>query len=110
MAGTIAVEVVFGLPDRQELVEVTLPRGATLAEAIAASGIAERFAEHDLAGAATGVWGKPVPRDRVLRNGDRVEIYRALTIDPREARRQRAAAGRTMSMPDEPSQSAGSSS
>ena len=96
MSGDIRVEVVFALPQRQELVNVTLEEGATLADAIEASGLAARFPDEQIDSLPTGVWGRPAERDHVLHDGDRVEIYRPLEIEPREARRRLAEAGRTM--------------
>ena len=84
------VEVVFALPDRQVLEALEVENGATVAEAIARSGIARRFPETDLSELQVGVWGRTVDRSRVLREGDRVEIYRPLEMDPREARRLKA--------------------
>ena len=96
MPAEIKVEVVFALPERQVLVEVTLEEGATIADAISAAGLAERFPDEQIDALPTGVWGRPAERDRSVQAGDRVEIYRPLEIDPREARRQLAEAGRTM--------------
>lgn len=96
MPGKLNVEVVFALPRRQVLVTVTLEEGATVAEAIHASGLAERFPDEQLDALPTGIWGRPADRDAVVSDGDRVEVYRPLEIDPREARRQLAQAGRTM--------------
>lgn len=72
-----------------ELVEVTLPRGATVLDALQASGLLQRHQAVDLLAQAMGIWGAScAPRD-VLRDRDRVEIYRPLTVDPKEARRLR---------------------
>ncbi|MFT3665481.1 RnfH family protein [Piscinibacter sp.] len=78
-------------PRAGEVDEVTveLPPGATLADAIRASGMAARHPGLDLAGAKLGVWGRVQPATHPLRERDRVEIYRALQVDPKEARRQR---------------------
>lgn len=89
----LTVEVVYARPHRQELVRVELQSGATVGDAIDESGIADAFPEDDLATMTAGVWGRVVNRDHVLADGDRVEIYRPLAIDPREARRRRAANG-----------------
>ncbi|HEX5787694.1 MAG TPA: RnfH family protein [Woeseiaceae bacterium] len=89
-AGTIAVEVVYARSERQELVALRLPSGSDVAAAIAASGIAEAFPHDDLDACDTGIWGRMVPRSALLKNGDRVELYRPLFMDPREARRRRA--------------------
>ena len=96
MSGRINVEVVFALPERQALVAIQLAQGATVADAISASGLAERFPDDRLEKLPTGIWGRPAGRDRVLEAGDRVEIYRELEIDPKEARRRLAEVGKTM--------------
>ena len=93
---SIQVEVVFARADRQRLIAVTLARGATVADAIFRSAMAQQFPEENLDKLQVGVWGQPVDRDHVLSDGDRVEIYRTLALDPREARRQLALLGRTM--------------
>ncbi|WP_405222005.1 RnfH family protein [Lentisalinibacter sediminis] len=92
------VEVVCALPDRQWCVPIRLPTGATVADALAeaASHFAKEAGVPDLARCAVGVWGGVADRDRPLRDGDRVEVYRPLTVDPREARRRAAEAGRTL--------------
>ena len=86
------VEVVFALADRQVLRAVELPDGATVSEAIATSGIAGQFPDLDFEELQAGIWGKPVERACAVRDGDRVELYRSLEMDPREARRLRAGA------------------
>lgn len=96
MGTNIDVEVVFALPEKQCLVPLTIQAGATVADAIDASGIDSTFPHYDFEHCAVGIWGTVVARDRVLANGDRVELYRTLQMDPREARRQLAAAGKTM--------------
>ena len=70
-------------------VVVELGAGATLIDAIRASGIEHRHPSLDLAHAKRGVWGRVQPDDTVLRERDRVEIYRPLQVDPKEARRLR---------------------
>ena len=89
MAETIDVEVAYAEPARQFLKRVTLETGATIADAIAASGL-EAELGIDASSLATGIWSKPKPRDTALADGDRVELYRALLADPKEARRRRA--------------------
>ena len=69
---------------------VELPDGATVAEAIATSGLAGQFPGLDFGELQAGIWGKPVERACPVRDGDRVELYRPLEMDPREARRLRA--------------------
>jgi uncharacterized protein len=67
-----------------------LPEAATALDAIRASGLAERFPDVDIGTATIGVWGRPCAPDTLLHEGDRVEVYRPLTMDPNEARRLRA--------------------
>ena len=93
MAEGLSVEVVLATPDLQVLLAVIVDEEATVADAIAASGIAARFPILDVDEMPVGIWGKPVARDSRVREGDRVELYRPLEIDPREARRKRAQAG-----------------
>lgn len=93
---TIAVEVIFALPKQQDLLSIDVPRGATLQDAVIHSGILERFPEIDLNKNRVGIFGKLRNLDDVLRPGDRVEIYRKLIADPKEVRKQRAAAGKAM--------------
>ncbi|OOG28720.1 RnfH family protein [Thioalkalivibrio denitrificans] len=92
----IAVEVAYARPDVQVIVPVTVPQGATVDDALRASEIVERFPEIDLEKAKVGIFGKLTKRDTVLKPRDRVEIYRALIADPKEVRKQRAAAGKRM--------------
>ena len=86
----IKVSVVYALPERVTEIELQLPAGTTVADAIARSRIAERHPEVDFARAATGIFGRKVRRDVVLAEGDRVEIYRPLLADPKDIRRKRA--------------------
>lgn len=90
------IEVVYALRERQALLALELPEGATVREAIEASGILQEFPEIDLAVNKVGVFGKLVKLDTVLRDRDRVEIYRPLLADPKEVRRRRAAEGKPM--------------
>lgn len=99
-SGTVAVEVVFALAERQELVAVRFPAGITAREAVDQSGLANKFPEQDLSACQLGIWGRPVENDRQLQDGDRIEIYRSLLIDPRDARRQLAAEGKFMGHAD----------
>jgi putative ubiquitin-RnfH superfamily antitoxin RatB of RatAB toxin-antitoxin module len=92
----IDVEVVFGRRDAQLLVALSLERGATVASAIASSGLAENYPDESIADLPAGIWGRIVDRDRILKDGDRVEIYRPLQLDPRESRRRLAQLGLTM--------------
>jgi len=90
-AQTIAVEVAYALPDRQKIIALNLPLGVTAFEAVQRSGIVELFDGIDLEEAKMGVFGKAIkPREYLLREGDRVEIYRPLLVDPKAARKARA--------------------
>ncbi len=92
----INVEVAYALPDRQLIVSFTTAPGTTAEQAITASGILQKFPEIDAVGMKIGIFGKMVKPDTVLRELDRVEIYRPLIADPKEVRRQRAAEGKVM--------------
>lgn len=94
MAERCLVEVALATPERQLLLALEVETGTSVAEVVTLSGIATRFPELSLAEMPVGIWGKPVSRDTAVRNGDRIELYRPLEIDPREARRQRALAGK----------------
>ena len=83
----LQVEVVYALRDRQLLLEVTLEPGATAGQAVKRSGILQRCPEIDLARTTLGIFGRIVTPDVKLRNGDRVELYRPLIADPKDARR-----------------------
>ena len=96
MAADIEVEVVFARADVQKLVTLRLPIGASVADAIEAYRTATGFPQQELQAATVGVWGQVTGRDRLLVAGDRVELYRPLRIDPREARRLLAEVGKTM--------------
>ncbi|MDH3614253.1 MAG: RnfH family protein [Gammaproteobacteria bacterium] len=96
MARNINVEVVFASAASQELVSVSLHAGATVADAITLSAIAKKFPAEDLDAMRTGIWGRTVDRSASVRHGDRVEIYRPLLRDPRDARRELAQSGLTM--------------
>lgn len=86
----ISVTVALALPDRQEVVALRLEDGSTVADALERSGLARRFPEVDLAAAPVGVWSRRCERSALLRDGDRVEVYRPLQADPKEMRRRRA--------------------
>lgn len=90
MGHELNVEVAFARPETQVLRIVHLPPGSTAADAVEASGILDRHPEIDWPGAPLGVFGRRVAADQPLRDGDRVEIYRPLTADPKEQRRRRA--------------------
>jgi putative ubiquitin-RnfH superfamily antitoxin RatB of RatAB toxin-antitoxin module len=84
----LRVEVVYALPERQALRSVSLNEGSTVEDALRASGLLAEFPE--INALRVGIFGKPAPRDTVLHDRDRVEIYRPLKVDPKEVRRARA--------------------
>lgn len=93
MAEPLRVEVAYALADRQWLMAVEVSEGATVSDAIAVSGLLHQLALVEPLD--VGVFGRRCAPETVLRDGDRVEIYRALDFDPMESRRRRAAkAGR----------------
>ena len=86
----LRVSVAVALPDRQEVVELELLEGATAAQALRESGMLGRFPELGGQSMRLGIWSRPCEPSTVLREGDRVEAYRALAADPKEQRRTRA--------------------
>lgn len=96
MTNQITVEVAFARPDEQVILPVHAEMGVSAVAAIQASGILQKFPEIDLEKNKIGVFGKLVKPDTVLRDKDRVEIYRKLVADPKEIRRRRAEEGKVM--------------
>ena len=96
MAESIQLEVTYAKPDRQEIISLKLPEGSTIQQAIEASGLLQRHPEIELAKTKVGIYGKLSRMDTVVRDRDRVEIYRPLIADPKEVRKQRAAEGKVM--------------
>lgn len=86
----LGVEVAYAPPGRQRVIALTVTPGVTVADAIEASGILREFPEIDLRVNRVGVYGQLARLGDVVQAGDRVEIYRPLQADPKEARRQRA--------------------
>ena len=89
-AETIRVEVAHARPEKQVLLAVEVPRGTTLGQAIELSGIRNEFPDLEVDPARVGNFGVRARLEDILKPGDRVEIYRPLVADPKEARRQRA--------------------
>ena len=96
MAESLSIEIAYALPQKQELVQLKLPAGSTVQQAIEASGLKQKHPEIDLAKNKVGVFGKLSKLDTPLRDRDRVEIYRPLIADPKEVRKQRADEGKAM--------------
>jgi putative ubiquitin-RnfH superfamily antitoxin RatB of RatAB toxin-antitoxin module len=90
-AATIQVQVCYAKPGLEFLIDLDVPVGATVQEAIFQSNVLKEIADIDLTFCRVGIYGKLKTLDTVLRQRDRVEIYRALIADPKEARRRRAA-------------------
>ena len=89
MSARLSIEVCYALANEQTLIAVDLPEGATLQQAIDASGILRRYPQIDLGVQKVGVFGKLKPLDTVLADHDRVEIYRPLLVDPKLSRQRR---------------------
>lgn len=86
----ITVEVAYALPGQQSLQTIAVDIGSTVRDAIEHSGVLQQFPEIDLEQQKVGIWSRTVKLDEQLKQGDRVEIYRALIADPKDLRRRRA--------------------
>lgn len=88
----ITIEVAYARPEAQALLRLQVPLGTTLLEAIARSGIVQQFPEINLQAVTLGIFSRieKKPASYILQEGDRIEIYRPLLIDPKEARKARA--------------------
>ena len=86
----ISIEVAYATPEKQALLEVVIEQGTTVEQAIKASGIIKRFPEIDLDVQKVGIWNRTCKLSDFPKVGDRIEIYRPLIADPKEARRVRA--------------------
>ena len=93
--GTIEVEVVYALPQAQTVLRLNVPDGTTIAEAIAASGVLARHPEIDAPTMRAGIFGQRKALTTRLTDGDRIEIYRPLIADPKQARHARARRAKT---------------
>jgi putative ubiquitin-RnfH superfamily antitoxin RatB of RatAB toxin-antitoxin module len=89
-AESLRVTLCYATPTREILRELALAPGATIGQAIAASGLLAELPEIDLATCPVGIYGKKKPLDTVLREHDRIELYRPLVADPKDSRRRRA--------------------
>ena len=92
----ILVEVAYARPEKQIIIPLKISSGTNVKAAIIQSGILALFPEIKLDATKVGLFGKITTLDNVLREGDRVEIYRPLIADPKEIRRQRALQGKKM--------------
>ncbi len=84
------IEVVYALPEEQTLISLDVEQGTTVEQAVKLSGVLEKFTDIDLTKNKIGIFGKVTKSDQVLRDKDRIEIYRPLIADPKESRRKRA--------------------
>ena len=96
VAERIAIEVACAEAEQQSVMALEVPAGSTAGEALVLSGIFARHPGIDARDCGVGIFGQEVPRDRILRAGDRVEVLRPLAEDPRERRRRLAREGRSM--------------
>jgi len=91
----IYVEVIYALPEEQHIISLHVDGGTTIEQAIRLSGVLEHYPDIDLAKTNKfGIFGKIAKSDRILKEGDRIEIYRPLIADPKEVRRKRASEGK----------------
>ncbi len=95
-AEKIKVELIYALPNEQALLRFEVPAGTTLIDGVRLSGILDKHPEIDLEKGKFGIFGKLSKTDVVLREKDRIEIYRPLIADPKEVRRKRAEEGKVM--------------
>jgi uncharacterized protein len=90
MPRRLRVEVIYALPGALDAVRVVLAEGATVRQAIEASGVLSRHPEIEIRNQPLGIYGRRVRPEEAVTDGDRVEIYRRLSADPKQARRERA--------------------
>ncbi len=94
-AGLLKLEVVYALPERQTLLSVQVPEGASVEEALSASGIFLQHPELRDINIPVGIFGRVVGRDHRPADGDRIELYRPLLADPKTSRNARVAKKRS---------------
>jgi uncharacterized protein len=93
----INIEIVYAQTQSSIEKSLKMPQGARIADALAQAASDQEFSGVDLANAAVGIFGKAAPRDQLLKEGDRIEIYRPLLEEPKLARRKLARAQKTRS-------------
>jgi putative ubiquitin-RnfH superfamily antitoxin RatB of RatAB toxin-antitoxin module len=91
---SLNIEIVYALPHKVDLIRLKLPHGCSLQQALEVSGLMQKYPEIDLKGGRFGIYGKLCNPNTLLRDQDRVEIYRPLLADPKEVRRRRAEEGK----------------
>ena len=92
----IQVEVVYGLAEEQVLLSVSVPDNSSVKDVILVSKIIEQFPDIDIDVVKVGLFGKLTKMDQIVRERDRIEIYRPLIADPKEVRKRRAAEGKKL--------------
>lgn len=91
MDNPVHIEVVYALPEQQWLCALRLSSGTTALEAVHLSQVAQHLPNQSLEGCAFGVFGRLIkPEHYCVQDGDRLELYRPLRVDPKEIRKQRA--------------------
>ncbi|MFW8589906.1 RnfH family protein [Glaciecola sp. 2405UD65-10] len=91
MNNSISIEITYALPEKQSLINLSVPTNCSVKDAIEQSGILALHPEIDLSENKVGIWYKATKLDTPLNDGDRIEIYRPLIADPKEVRKKRAA-------------------
>ena len=87
---TVAIEVIFAVPEKQEVIKVEVPSGTLILDAVRLSCIDILFPSYNLSGLSVGVWNEVKPEAYVVQSGDRVQIYRSLVRSAKDTRRRRA--------------------
>ncbi len=87
---TVAIEVVFAVPEKQQVIPLEVPPGTLIRDAVRLSCIESHFPNHDLSNLPVGVWMEVKPETYVVQSGDRIQIYRSLITNAKDARRRRA--------------------
>lgn len=85
----INIQIVYATPERQTILDMTVDKPCTVEQAIAHSTLLADYPEVDFSKMTVGIWGKRVPHNNLCAEGDRIEIYRPLIIDPKQARKKR---------------------
>lgn len=96
----LTIEVIYALPHEQKLITTNVPEGASIQDGIEASGVLERYPELNLDEIKVGIFSKLSPLNTALHDRDRIEIYRPLIADPKQVRKQRAAANQKTKKPN----------
>jgi uncharacterized protein len=98
----LRVRVIYALPDHQATVDLQLPAGTSLTDAVKRSGLLQKFPEAAERPLSCAIFGRAVPLTYQLRDGDRIEILRPLLIDPKQSRREAAQRNRAQAAGSKP--------